>query len=390
MTSGDPKMSVPAGRIEIGGPPAARKVLSCSEFLASVVGDDAGVWDRQGYLPDDVVRDVAKRGLLCAQVGPEFGGLGLTSVANGALTVRAGELCGSLRSLMTSQGMAAWTLQRLASASQRQAFLPGLASGTLAGVAFSEHAAGSDLSAIQTTIRTDGDKVVVDGAKVWVTGAAYADFLLVFGGFGPGAGVVVVPTDAPGVEVTRVPDPLGCRAAGHADVRLDAVRLPADHLLTASGAPLAMLATTALTYGRLSVAWGCVGILRTCLAESVRHAGTRVQFGRPLAEHQLVARHLAELTTAERVATLTAEHASRCWDASEPDLVTAAVLAKQVAATGAARGAATAVQLLASAGAHDGHPVARAYRDAKLMEIIEGSTEICQLLLAEHAMATTR
>ena len=118
------------------------------------------------------------------------------------------------------------------------------------------------------------------------------------------------------------------------------------------------------------------------------HASSRTQFGRPLAGHQLVARHLADLFVAEQVATRVCEHASRCWDDGSPDVVISTILAKHVSAGHAARGAATAVQVLASAGAQDGHPVARAYRDAKLMEIIEGSNEMCELMLAEHAVTT--
>jgi alkylation response protein AidB-like acyl-CoA dehydrogenase len=148
--------------------------------------------------------------------------------------------------------------------------------------------------------------------------------------------------------------------------------------------------TSALAYGRISVAWGCVGILRACLRDAARHAGTREQFGVPLASHQLVARHLAELLVAEQTATRACEHASRCWDDNSRDVVVATVLAKYVGAHQAARAAQTAMQVLASAGAHDGHPVARALRDAKLMEIIEGSSEICQLILGEHAAACWR
>lgn len=355
--------------------------------VVDAIGDNADVWDRDGVLPDAVVGELGRGGMLCGQLPVELGGLGLSSRDNGELTARVGRRCSSLRSLMTSHGMAAWTIERLASADQRAELLPRLARGELAAMGFSEPAAGSDLSAMRTRIRAEGDAVVVEGHKVWVTGAAYADVLLVFGLYESGTGIVVVPAGAPGVTIARVPDPLGCRAAGHADVRLDEVRVPADHLLAASGAPLGMLATTALTYGRISVAWGCVGILRSCLAAAARHARSRVQFGKPLSDHQLVARHLAELATAERLATLACEDGSRAWDAGDPDLATTVVFAKHVAARNAAQGAAAAVQILASAGAHDGHPVARAYRDAKLMEIIEGSTEICQLLLAEHALA---
>jgi methoxymalonate biosynthesis protein len=317
------------------------------------------------------------------------GGLGLSSEHNGELTAHVGSLCGSLRSVMTSHGMAAWTIQRLGTSGQRDSHLPGLAGGELAAVAFSEPAAGSDLSNIGTQIGVDGDTVVVNGYKTWVTGARYADLVLVFGRYGDGAAAVVVPSSTPGVVVEEVRDPLGCRAAGHANVRLEGVRLPASSVLGGAGQSVELLVTSALSYGRISVAWGCVGILRSCLAAATRHARSRTQFGKPLAQHQLVARHLAELLVAEQVATRAAEHASRCWDRGSPDVVAATVLAKHVGAVYAAQGAAAAVQVLGSAGAHDGHRVARAYRDAKLMEIIEGSNEICQLILAQHALATS-
>ncbi|MBV7672800.1 acyl-CoA dehydrogenase family protein [Streptomyces halstedii] len=351
------------------------------------VGDLAGEWDRTGLIPLDLLRDLGAEGRLCAEVPEEYGGWGLSSTHSGAYTAHVGGLCSSLRSVMTSQGMAAWTIQRLGTAEQSAAHLPRLTGGGLAAVGFSEPGAGSDLAAMTTTVRRDGDAVVVDGHKKWVTAAHYADLLVVVGRYEDGAVAVVVPADTPGVRIERITDPLGCRAAGHADVHLDGVRLPADSVLGGHGLPTALLVTTALAYGRMSVAWGCVGILRACLAAATAHAAGREQFGRPLAEHQLVAGHIADLYTAEQVATRVCEHAARCWDEGSPDQVVATVLAKHVSATQAARGAATAVQVLASAGSRDGHAVARAYRDAKLMEIIEGSNELCRLMLAEHALS---
>ncbi len=362
-------------------------LTSATALLTEAVGDEAGRWDLAGRLPVEVARHVGAAGLLCATVPAEYGGQAMTWDDNGELTARLGALCSSLRSLMTSQGIAAEAIRRSGDAGQRKEFLTRLVDGQLAAVAFSEAEAGSDLAAMRTRIHRDGEDVVVDGSKVWVTGAAYADLLVVFGRYGDGAAAVVVPADAPGVTIEPVPDPLGCRAAGHAMIGLDRVRVGPANLLGGAGQPLSFLITGPLTYGRLSVAWGCAGILRACLDAAVRHSRVREQFGAPLARHQLVRRHLAGLLTDERTATRVAEHAARCWDAHSPELVTAAVLAKHVAATGAARGAATAVQVLASAGAEDGHVVARAYRDAKLMEIIEGSNEICELLLAEEALA---
>ncbi|MCS7483503.1 acyl-CoA dehydrogenase family protein [Umezawaea endophytica] len=354
--------------------------------LTDLVGDRAGEWDRTGVLPVDLLRGLGADGLLCAEVPIEHGGLGWSSTDNGEFTAHTGSLCGSLRSVQTSQGMAAWAVQRLGEPAQQAEYLRRLTGGELAAVAFSEPHAGSDLAAMSTTIRQDGDSVVVDGHKVWITAASYADLVVVFGRYSEGGGAaVVVPVDTAGVRVERVPEPLGCRAAGHSSVVLDSVRVPSSAVLGA-GAGVGLLVASALAYGRKSVAWGCVGILRACRDAAARHAATREQFGKALAEHQLVARHLANLVTGEHVATLLCEHASRAWDSGSPDSVISTLLAKNECARLAAEGSAAAVQVLASAGARDGHVVARAYRDAKLMEIIEGSTEMCQVLLAEHAV----
>jgi len=364
-----------------------KSLTGAMALVTELVADQAENWDRTGLLPREVLRKLGGAGLLCAEVTPEHGGQGLRSRANGELTAHTASLCGSVRSVMTSQGMAAWTVQRLGSAEQQSGFLSRLTGGELAAVAFSEPEAGSDLSAMTTHIRDEGDTVVLDGHKVWVTAAHYADLILVFGRYRDGAAAVVVPADAAGVRVQRIADPLGCRAAGHADVRLDSVRLPMQSVLGGTSQSLPLLVTSALSYGRMSVAWGCVGLLRGCLACATEHARSRRQFGKPLAEHQLVARQLAELLICEQVSSRVCEHASHCWDSGSPDMIMATVLAKHVSAGNAARGAAAAVQLLASAGARDGHPVARAYRDAKLMEIIEGTNELCQLMLARHALA---
>ncbi|CAL9584709.1 Glutaryl-CoA dehydrogenase [Streptomyces sp. enrichment culture] len=355
-------------------------------LVTAAIGDRAAAWDAEGAIPEPVLRELGAAGVLCAEVPQEYGGRGWSSRRNGELTAHAGSLCSSLRSVMTSQGMAAWTIQRFGTRDQRVSELGRLTGGELAAVAFSEPQAGSDLSAIGTTLKDDGDSVVVNGHKVWSTAAAYADVVVVFGHYRDGAAAVLVPTRARGVTLRPVRNALGCRAAGHADVLLNDVRLPASHVLSGTGLPLGLLTTLALTYGRMSVAWGCVGIIRACLRAATTHAREREQFGKPLAQHQLVARHLAELYVAEQTATRICEDASDRWDARAADLSTAAVLAKHVAAGGAARAAATAVQVLASAGARDGETVARAYRDAKLMQIIEGSEELCQLILAERAL----
>jgi len=362
------------------------EVLDGLTFLDELVGDRAGGWDVDGELPADLLRKLGAMGILCAEVPSKFGGLGASSLRNGELTAHTGALCSSLRSVMTSQGIAATAVRRFGDRAQRQRYLAELTGGRLAAVGFSEPGAGSDLAAMTTRVRPDGDGVVVTGEKRWVTGARYADLLLILGRHGDDAAAVVVPADTPGVRVEPVPAPMGCRAAGHARVVLDDVRLPVNSVLGGGRQPLSLLFTTALSYGRMSIAWGCAGIVRACLRAAATHARGREQSGKPLGEHQLVAGHLADLYVAEEVVTQICRHASALQDAGSPEQAVAAVLAKHVGATHAARAAATAVQVLASWGADDGHVVARAYRDAKLMEVIEGSNEISRLVLARHVL----
>ncbi|MGW1278620.1 acyl-CoA dehydrogenase family protein [Streptomyces tsukubensis] len=361
--------------------------------IDALVGDGPAAWDAAGRIPVALLRKLGAAGVLCAEVPAALGGLGAGPLANGELTAHIGALCSSLRSIMTVHGIAAATVHRFGDRAQRRDYLGQLTSGRLACVGFSEPGAGSDLSGMTTRIRPADDSsgdLLVTGEKMWITGAVYADTVLVFGqyGAGPAGAAAMVPTDAPGVGIEPVKDPLGCRAATHCRIVLDDVRIPASAVLGGGGQPLSLLFTTALSYGRMSVAWGCAGILRACLTAATADARTREQGGTPIAEHQLVARHIAELYTSEQIATQACRHAAQQWTRGAPDAAVAAVLAKQVAATHAARGAATAVQVLASRGFTDGHVTARAYRDAKAMELIEGSTEISQLILARHALDT--
>lgn len=359
---------------------------SRAELLIRLVADDASTWDLQARMPVEVARELSAAGILCGQVPGQYGGPGLDATANGRLTADAGELCASTRSLMTSQGMAAWAISRWGAESHRAELLPSLVSGGLAAVAFSEPQAGSDLSAIRTEITAEPGGAVVTGEKVWVTGAAYADLVVVLGRHGDGTALVVVPTNAPGVHIDPCANPVGCRAAGHANIGFDHAVVDERFLLPGAGAPLGILVQSVLSAGRLSVAWGCLGMIRSCLRAAVRHAAERSQFGVRLHDHQLVARRIGEMVAAEQTVLRLCEHASRCWDGSAPGVVSAVLVAKHVAAVQATAVAASAAQVLASAGARDGHPVSRAHRDARLMEVIEGSTEICQLQLADIAV----
>ncbi|OLF14546.1 hypothetical protein BLA60_03225 [Actinophytocola xinjiangensis] len=329
----------------------------------------AGEWDRAGALPDEVVRAVAARGWLGAAVPDTHGGRRLDPVSFGELCAGLGGVCSSLRGLLTVQSMVADVIARRGEDHHR-AWLPDLAAGrVIAALAATEDGAGSDLAAVGTRVEPVPGGLRISGRKRWVTFGETAGLYLVLGVTPRGPTAVLVPRDAGGITVEPVRGQLGLRAAMIAHVTFDGVVVPAAHRLGAAGAGLTHVVAAALDHGRYSVAWGCVGMARACLDLSARHAVARS--GR-LAQHQLVRRLVTDMVAGVTTARLLCEHAA---GHPRPDRT---MLAKYVAARTAAQVTRDAVQVLGAAGCAPGHPAERFFRDAKLMQLIEGTDEICQ------------
>jgi glutaryl-CoA dehydrogenase (non-decarboxylating) len=198
---------------------------------------------------------------------------------------------------------------------------------------------------------------------------------------------VLVRRDVRGLEIEPIHGMLGTRGSMLAALRLRGCRVPAEAVVGRPGLGLSWIAATALDHGRFTVAWGAVGIAQACLEASVRHATTREQFGAPLIDHQLVRRMLSEMTAETRAARLLCLHAARLRAARHPDSVAETSLAKHFAARTAMRVAHDAVQIHGALGCSDERSVERHFRDAKIMEIIEGSSEMHQLHIADLAIA---
>jgi methoxymalonate biosynthesis protein len=359
---------------------------SASRQITDLIAGHAVSWERDGRIPDAVLSRLSDLGLLCPEIPEEYGGLGMTSEEAGELLAHTGSLCSATRSVMTSLGIAAQLIRLYGSPDQRTTYLPQLAAGLIVGVAFTEPQAGSDLSAIDTRIVPDGHDYVVTGSKRWVTAADYAEDIVVIGrGADGGAAIAIVPTSAPGVTLEPVEDPSGIRAGGHAHVQLDHVVVSGEQVLADTGMPVTSVATETLTHGRITVAWGCVGIMRLVLRQAVRHAEYREQSGVALIQHQLIARRLGAMYLDERAATQLCLAASRAWDTGDEYYLEAAIAAKRFAASAAVRCADNAHTILASAAAHEYSLVAMAERTARLMRDIEGADDVLDLELADHA-----
>ncbi|WP_040806530.1 acyl-CoA dehydrogenase family protein [Nocardia concava] len=358
--------------------------------LVRAADRDAARWDRDG-LPDEMIELAAAGGLLGADRPASFGGAGLDALELGRLAATLGQACTSLRSLLTVHGMVAAAVDRWGTPAQREAWLPRLTAGAvIAALAATESGAGTELSAVATTFETDGTDVLVSGTKLWVTFGQRADVYLVLGRAPGGLCAALVDRDRPGVGVEPAESGLGLRGARLATVRFDQVRIPAAQLIAPPGFGLSHVLGTALDHGRYTVAWGGVGLARACLADAAAHAATRVQGGTALAEHQLIRAALGRSWAEVEGAQALCERAAEARMQGSPQALIATITAKYAAAGVAAGVSERAVQVLGAAGCAPDSRIGRFYRDAKVLQIIEGAQEVAEVTMGEHVMRGAR
>jgi glutaryl-CoA dehydrogenase (non-decarboxylating) len=361
------------------------------QFVDLAIAGEAGRFDREQALPESLVRELAGRGYLGATLPKEYGGGGMDLVTYGLLTEEIGRACSSVRSLLTVHDMVGEAIARWGTPAQRSRWLPVLASGSVVGAfALTEPDVGSDAGAVRTEAAEEGGDYVLSGRKRWISFGQIAGLFLVFARCQGRPTAFLVERDTPGLTISPITGLLGMRAAMLAELRLEGCRVPHHNLLGQVGVGVSHVAATALSHGRYSVAWGCVGIGQACLDASMAYAGRREQFGVRLEEHQLVRRMLSDMITDLKAARLLCVSAGRLRRAGHPGSLLEVLAAKYFASRMASRAAGHAVQIHGANGCSEENPVARYYRDAKIMEIIEGSTEILQIAIARYAGSAAR
>ena len=282
--------------------------------------------------------------------------------------------------------MAAYALQRCGSKALKEKLLPRLARGEMIGAfAVSEPGVGSDAAHPETTATATPEGYRLDGRKKWITFGERADIFLLLAASDKGPIAFLVDADTPGLTVTPIRGMLGTRGSMIAELKLDGCDVPAERRIGKEGLGFTMVISTALDLGRFSVACGCVGMLRACLEASVAHSATRQQFGSEIREHQLVRRLVTDMLTSLRCAELLCQRAGKLRDERAPNALAETMVAKYYASTAARRAADDAVQLQGALGCSQESDVERFYRDAKVMEIIEGSNQIQQITIADFA-----
>ena len=352
------------------------------EFATANVEPFAGQWDREQRLPDSVVSLLGTSGYLGCCLPAEYGGRGWDTVTFGLLNEALGRESPALAGVLTVQTMVSMALLKWGTQEQKSDWLPALARGELIGAfALTEPGAGSDIQGLATEFAPERGGFVLNGSKKWISCGQMAEVFLVFGKLQQRPLACLVPRDAAGLEVEPIHELMGFRAAGLAEVRFNDVKVSSANLVGKPGFALSHVAPVGLQYGRISTACSGLGLLRGCVEDSIAYAARRRIGDRGVGELGMIRSLIAAMGTDLEAARLLCHEACRAQDDHLPEAFDRALMAKYFTARAAVRAASDAVQIWGAAGCHGSSPVSRFYRDAKILEIIEGTTQVHEEML---------
>jgi len=346
-------------------------------------------WDKAHRFPREAIDEMAALGLFGMLVPEQYGGsdTGYVAYALALEEVAAGDgACSTIMSVHNSVGCV--PILKFGTEQQKQQFLAPLASGSMIGAfALTEPQAGSDASSLKTRARLDGDHYILNGSKQFITSGQNAGVVIVFAVTDPEAGkrgitAFIVPTDTPGYQVARVEDKLGQHASDTCQIVFENVRVPVANRLGEEGQGY-KIALANLEGGRIGIASQSVGMARAAFEVARDYAKERQSFGKPLIEHQAVAFRLADMATRIAVARQMVLHAAALRDAGRPALVEAS-MAKLFASEMAEKVCSDALQTLGGYGYLSDFPLERIYRDVRVCQIYEGTSDIQRMVIARN------
>jgi alkylation response protein AidB-like acyl-CoA dehydrogenase len=352
----------------------------------------AAEWDRSAQFPAAAVAEMGRLGLLGMLVPQAYDGVGADHVACAMALegIAAGDgACSTIMSVHNSVGC--MPLLNFGTAEQKERFLRPMARGEmLAAFCLTEPDAGSDAGAIKTRARRAGNQYVLSGTKQFITSGANAKVAIVFAVTDPAAGkkgisAFIVPTETPGWRVAKLEQKLGQRASDTAQIVLEEMELTPDLLLGQEGEGY-RIALSNLEGGRIGIAAQSIGMARAALEAATRYAKERRSFGTAIADHQAVAFRLSDMATQLAAARQLTLHAAALRDAGEPCLKEAA-MAKLFASEMAERVCSDAIQIHGGYGYLQDFPVERLYRDVRVCQIYEGTSDIQRLVISRQLLA---
>lgn len=347
---------------------------------------------REDRVPDDVIAEMRELGLFGLSIPAEFGGLGLSMEEEVLVCFELGRTSPAFRSVIgTNVGIGSQGIVMFGNDKQKDEWLPKIASGeTVASFCLTEPGAGSDAASLKTQAIRDGNDYVVNGTKRYITNAARAGMFTLMARTNPGnkgAGGIsafIVPSNLKGITVGKPERKMGQQGAHIHDVIFENCRVPADLMLGKEGEGF-KVAMQVLDRGRIHIAAVCVGVAERLLADAVRYANEREQFGQRIAEFQLIQAMLAESKTEAYAARCMVLDAARQRDAGKPHSLEASC-AKLFASEMVGRVADRAVQIYGGSGYVTDYGVERFYRDVRIFRLYEGTSEIQKLVIAKNLL----
>jgi len=361
------------------------------QFATSELAPNASAWDREGWIADSIVAQMGELGLLGMMVPEQWGGsyLDYTSYALAVEEIAAG--CASTAVMMSvHNSVGCGPILQFGSEAQKQQYLPKMAAGQLIGCfGLTEPQAGSEAHNLRTRAVLERGRWVLNGSKQFITNGKRAQVAIIFAVTDPelgkkGLSAFIVPTSTPGFNVHRPESKLGIRASDTCAITLDSCSIPEDSLLGVRGKGLA-IALSNLEGGRIGIAAQSLGIARAALTSALDYAKSRVQFGRPIVEHQSIGNLLADMHTRINAARMLILHAARMRTEGLPCLSEASQ-AKLYASELAERVCSNAIQIHGGYGYLQDYPVERHYRDARITQIYEGTSEIQRQLIVRRLL----
>lgn len=362
---------------------------SVRDFAEKEARPTAAERDEHMQWPDALVKKMGQLGFLGVSVPEEYGGAGMDNISYAIVIEELSRVDASLGVIASvNNSLVCYGIEQFGTEAQKQDFLIPLASGTMLGAfSLSEPGAGSDAASQKTTAVREGDEYVINGVKNWVTNGDHADTIILMTMTDPSKGhrgitAFLIDTHAPGCSVVKVENKLGIRSAHSSQMAYDNYRVPLSRRLGEEGQGF-KIAMTILNAGRIGIASQALGIAQGAYEAALEYAKVREQFGQPIAEFQAVGFTLADMATRIKAARLLTYEAAWRKD-QHMDYISAAAMAKLYASETAMWTATKAIQVHGSNGYSKEYPVERYFRDAKITEIYEGTSEIQRLVISRE------
>lgn len=356
------------------------------EFAKKEIKPLAKAIDAEQKIPDELIKKMVDAGVWCGEIPKKYGGADMDMVTYGLLSEQVGKACANMRNIMGVQGMVSTAVLKWGNEKQRKELLPKMASGKVLGAfALTEPNIGSDVKSIETSAVKEGDYYILNGKKKWITFAQRADIFLLFAKVDDKITAFLVDRNTEGLTVEPIKDLLGFRGSMLGEINLNNCKVSKENVVCKEGLGLAYVAHQSLAFGRFSTAWGSVGLAQACFEECLEYAAERSQFNNFLKNHELIQKKIANMVVNIMNARFMCHNLSCLMEKGDSRYLLNTAIAKYAASTMASKIATDAVQICGANGCSNNFNVERYFRDSKIMEIVEGSTQILETLIAKEA-----